>query len=270
MGDRQTALITGASGGIGEALAYRFADNGYDLILVARSEDKLAAVAKAAEMFEVTSTVIPLDLQAPGAGARLEEAVAEKRLIVDVLANNAGFGATGAVVAGDLDEQLGMVDLNCRMLTELSARFGQGIKARGPTTNGRSGILNVASTAAFQPGPYMAVYYATKAYVLSLSEAMNREFKGSGAHVTALCPGPVKTGFQERAAFDKSMGLMKLPMQTADAVAKAGYEGFAQKKAVVIPGAMNAAMARSAAFAPRGVLLSMVETLQKKRSGTHA
>ena len=259
-----TALITGASGGIGEALAYRFAKNGYDLILVARSEDKLDAVARAADLFEVKSTVISLDLQAAGAGATLEAAVADKGLVVDVLVNNAGYGATGAVTAGDLDEQLGMIDLNCRTLTELSIRFGQGIRARG-----KGGVLNIASTAAFQPGPYMAVYYASKAFVLSLSEAMNREFKGSGAHVTALCPGPVKTGFQERAAFDASMGLSRLPMETAESVARLGYEGFARKRAVVIPGAVNAVMARSAAFAPRGVLLSMVETLQKKRSETH-
>jgi short-subunit dehydrogenase len=266
---RPVTLVTGASGGIGEALAYRFAKHGYDLILVARSADRLDAVANAAKMFDAVSTAIALDLQADGAGAKLEAAVAEKGLTVDVLINNAGFGATGAVVEGDLDEQLGMVDLNCRVLTELSIRFGKGIKTRGPLSKGRAGILNVASTAAFQPGPYMAVYYASKAYVLSLSEAMNREFKGSGAHVTALCPGPVRTGFQERAAFDKSMGIANLPMQSSEQVAKTGYDGFKAKKAVVIPGAMNAVMARSAPFAPRGVLLSMVETLQKKRSGTH-
>jgi short-subunit dehydrogenase len=264
-GGRPVALVTGASGGIGEALAYRFAKHGYDLILVARSADKLQAVANAAKMFDAASTVIALDLQADGAGAKLEAEVAAKGLTVDVLINNAGFGATGAVADGDLDEQLGMVDLNCRVLTELSIRFGKGIRAQGS-----GGILNVASTAAFQPGPYMAVYYASKAYVLSLSEAMNREFKGSGAHVTALCPGPVKTGFQERAAFDKSMGIANLPMQSSEQVAKAGYDGFTAKKAVVIPGMMNTVMARSAPFAPRGALLSMVETLQKKRSGTHA
>ncbi len=262
---RPVALVTGASGGIGEALVYRFAKQGYDLILVARSADKLAAVANAAKMFDAASTVIDLDLQTTGAGEKLEAAVAQKGLTVDVLINNAGFGATGAVTEGDLHEQLGMVDLNCRVLTELSIRLGKGIRARGT-----GGVLNVASTAAFQPGPYMAIYYASKAYVLSLSEAMNREFKGSGAHVTALCPGPVKTGFQERAEFDKSMGIANLPMQSPEQVAKAGYDGFKAKKAVVIPGAMNLIMAKSSPFAPRGVLLSMIETLQKKRSGTHA
>jgi short-subunit dehydrogenase len=266
---RPVTLVTGASGGIGEALAHAFARGGYDLILVARSAEKLAGVAAALQAKGAAAHVIALDLQAPGAGAALEAAVAEKGLTIDVLVNNAGFGGVGPVVDGALDEQLGMIDLNCRVLTELSIRFGKGIKARGHALNGKGGILNVASTAAFQPGPYMAVYYASKAFVLSLSEAMNREFRGSGAHVTALCPGPVRTGFQERATFDDSMGLMALPMQTADQVARAAFLGFRRRKAVVIPGLVNVVMARSAPFAPRGVLLSVVENLQKKRSGTH-
>jgi short-subunit dehydrogenase len=139
------------------------------------------------------------------------------------------------------------------------------MKARG-----KGGILNVASTAAYQPGPYFAVYYATKAYVLSFTEALNREFKNTGVNATALCPGPVETGFQARAEFDDSMGLMKLPMQTAEQVAKAGFSAFRRKQAVAIPGGMNFVMAKSAALAPRGVLLSMVETLQKKRQGASA
>ena len=262
---RPVALVTGASGGIGEALAYAFARGGYDLVLVARDSDKLAAVAQKVEALKATPTVIVLDLQTAGAVQNLQAQLADDGpASIDVLVNNAGFGAVGPVTDGDVDEQLGMIDLNCRVLTELSIRFGQDIKA-----SKRGGILNVASTAAFQPGPHMAVYYATKAYVLSLSEAMNQEFRGSGAHVTALCPGPVRTGFQERAAFDKSMGIANLPMQSAEEVAKAGYEGFMAKKAVVIPGLMNVVMAKSAPFAPRGVLLSMVENLQKKRSGAH-
>jgi short-subunit dehydrogenase len=131
---------------------------------------------------------------------------------------------------------------------------------------GRGGILNVASTAAFQPGPYMAVYYATKAYVLSFTEALNHELRGSGVHATALCPGPVATGFQERAAFDDSMALLKVaPMMTADAVAQAGLDAFQRRRPVAIPGASNFAMAKSAAFTPRAVLLRVVEGLQKKK-----
>jgi short-subunit dehydrogenase len=135
---------------------------------------------------------------------------------------------------------------------------------------GRGGLLNVASTAAFQPGPYMAVYYATKAFVLSFTEALNRELKDTGVHATALCPGPVATGFQARAEFDTSMGLTRMPMQSAEQVARAGFSAFRRRQAVVIPGGMNFVMAKSAGVAPRGVLLSIVEGMQKKRQdGPH-
>jgi short-subunit dehydrogenase len=259
---RPVALITGASGGIGEALAHQFAKGGYDLVLVARSAGKLEGVAAALRVHGAVATVIAVDLQKQSSGAELEAAVAAKGLVIEVLVNNAGYGATGAVLDSDLDEQIGMIDLNCRALTDLSWRFGRGMKARG-----RGGILNVASTAAFQPGPFMAIYYASKAYVLSFSEALNHELRGTGVHATALCPGPVKTGFQQRAEFDDSMGLMALPMQSAHATAEVGYRAFKARKAVVIPGAMNFVMAKSSPFAPRGLLLSMVETLQKKRGG---
>ena len=261
---RPVALVTGASGGIGEAIAHVLAEAGYDLVLVARSADKLAAVAGALTALGATATVIASDLAAPGAGVALEAETTARGLVIDVLVNNAGYGTTGGVLDADLNELLGMIDLNCRILTELSWRFGRGMRARG-----RGGIINVASTAAFQPGPFMAGYYASKAYVLSFTEALNHELRGTGVHATALCPGPVATGFQERAAFDKSMALTALPMQSAQAVAQAGYDGFIAKKAVVIPGLINQVMARSSAFAPRLVLLSAIEKLQKKRSGTH-
>jgi len=261
---RQTALITGASGGIGEALAHAFARGGYDVVVVARTAEKLETVARAVRALGAAASVIEEDLQAPGAGARLEGRVEAAGLVVDALVNNAGFGVTGPFLEGGLEAQLGVVDLNCRILTELSWRFGQGMKARR-----RGGVLNVASTAAFLPGPQMAVYYASKAYVLSLSEGMNHELRGSGVHVTALCPGPVRTGFQARAAFDESMRLMALPMQSASETADAGFKGFQARRAVVIPGAMNLVMAKSAAFAPRSTLLSLVEQLQKKRSRNH-
>ena len=258
---RPLALITGASGGIGEALAHAFARGGHDVALVARSEGKLAGVAEAVRRHAVAGHVIPADLTAPGAGAALEAQTVERGLVVEVLVNNAGFGLAGAVLGQDLDDQLAMVDLNCRVLTELSVRFGRLMQARG-----RGAILNVASTAAFQPGPFMAVYYASKAYVLSFTEALNHELRGTGVHATALCPGPVATGFQERAGFDSSMALLKVaPVMSAEAVAQAGFEGLQRRRPVVIPGASNALVARSAAFAPRGVLLRVVEQLQKQK-----
>lgn len=257
---RPLALITGASGGIGEELAYAFAEGGYDLVLVARSEAKLSKVAARAQALGAATSVIAQDLLAPGAGAGLELAVSAQGLQVDVLVNNAGYGLTGAFLDGDRDDQLAMIELDVKVLTDLSHRFGRGMKERG-----RGGILNVASTAAFQPGPWMAVYYAAKAYVLSFSEALNRELKGTGVNVTALCPGPVLTGFQARADFDESIRLLKaLRPMTAEAVARAGYRAFKHKKPVVIPGSANFFMAKSAAFTPRPVLLSMVDLMQKK------
>lgn len=260
-GSRPLALVTGASGGIGEALAHAFARGGHDVALVARSEARLHAVAEAVRRHGAAAHPLPIDLLGPGAGAALETRVADLGLSVDVLVNNAGYGLAGAALEQDLDDQLAMIDLNCRVLTELSVRFGRPMQGRG-----RGGILNVASTAAFQPGPFMAVYYASKAYVLSFTEALNHELRGTGVHATALCPGPVATGFQDRAGFDESMALLKVaPVMTAKAVAQAGFEGFRRRRPVVIPGLANAAMARGAAFAPRTVLLRAVERLQKKK-----
>jgi short-subunit dehydrogenase len=257
---RPLALITGASGGIGEQLAYRFAEGGYDLALVARSADRLAEVAENAELRGARCHILIQDLTAPDAGAALDGAVTAQGLQVDVLVNNAGYGLTGGFLDNDRDEQLAMIDLDVRILTELCHRFGTGMKARG-----RGGILNVASTAAFQPGPWMAVYYASKAYVLSFTEALNRELKGTGVHATCLCPGPVLTDFQARANFDDTIRLNKAvtPMG-ADVVSRAGYEGFRARKGVVIPGAANFLMAKSVGLTPRPVLLAMVDMLQRK------
>ena len=257
---RPLALVTGASGGIGEELAYCFAEGGYDLALVARSADKLAAVARRAEALGAACTVIAQDLLAPDAGAAIEKAVAKAGLQVDALVNNAGYGLTGGFLDSDREDLLAMIDLDVRALTDLTHRFGRGMRERG-----RGGILNVASTAAFQPGPWMSVYYAAKAYVLSFSEGLNRELKGTGVHVTALCPGPVLTGFQQRADFDDSMRMLKaLRPMSAEAVARAGFNAFRAKKPVVIPGATNFLMAKSAALTPRPVLLAVVEMMQKK------
>ena len=257
---RPLALVTGASGGIGEALAYRFADGGYDLALVARSADKLAAVAAKIEAKGAACHVIPQDLQRSEAGAALEAAVAEKGLTVEALVNNAGFGLVGDFLDVALEEQLGTIDLDVRALAELSHRFGRQMRARG-----KGGILNVASTAAFQPGPGMAVYYAAKAFVLSFTEALNYELRGSGVHATALCPGPVLTGFQARGDFDDSVRLLKaLPLMSPEAVADAAFEAFRAKKPVVIPGLANMLVAKSAAFTPRAVLLPVAASLMRK------
>lgn len=252
------ALVTGASGGIGEALAHALAADGYDLVLVARSGDALGRVADALRPAAAVDT-IPLDLQGSGAGETLERALDGRR--VDLLVNNAGYGVTGPFLEQPREAQLGEITLNVEALTDLTHRFvGRMRRERF----GR-GVINVASTAAFQPGPHMAVYYATKAYVLSFTEALAQELKGSGLTATALCPGPVATGFQARAQFDASMRLTRLMQPRSPAfVADAALRGFKAGRPVVIPGAMEAVMAKGAAFTPRPWLLAMVEQLQRK------
>ncbi len=261
---RPTALVTGASGGIGEALALRFAWAGYDLIIVARSAAALEAVAAQIKTLGAQADVIAMDLAEPGAGEGLETAVRARGLRVDVLANNAGFGGLGPFLDQGRDEALGMIDLNVRVLTELTHRFVGAMKAGGFG----EGVINVASVAAFQPGPQMAVYYATKAYVLSFTEALNQELRGTPLHATALCPGPVATGFQARAAFDDTVRLMKLMRpRSAQDVADAAFDAFKARRPVVIPGLMETIMAKSAAFTPRAILLPLVEQIQKR--GAH-
>ena len=211
-------LITGASGGIGEALARELAARPSDLILVARSADKLQALAdELARAHRIATHVVAVDLAQPGAAARVAEAA---RAIgrVDVLVNNAGFATFGPFAASDLAVEIDEIRLNVETLTDLTKRMLPDVLA----AKGR--ILNVASTAAFQPGPVMAVYYATKAYVLSFSEALAFELKPSGVGVTCLCPGPTKTGFQAR-AHQEGARLLDVGLMDAAMVARAGVHG---------------------------------------------
>jgi short-subunit dehydrogenase len=252
---RPLALITGASGGIGESLAVRFAKAGYDVGLVARTADKLAAVAKRCEALKASAHIFSVDLQDPNAGAALEKAVRGAGLSPAVLVNNAGYGILSPFAEAGLEDQLGMIDLNVRVLTELTRRFMPDVIAH------KGGVLNVASTAAFQPGPGMAVYFASKAFVLSFTEALDYELKRQGANATALCPGPVETGFQERAAFGASGTARRRPDNrtlTADQVADAGFRAFRGKRAVVIPGFSNAFLAWLVGVMPKQNVLRLV------------
>ncbi len=194
------ALITGASVGLGEHFATRFARDGFDLILVARSVARLEAVAERLRLHKVKVHVMPADLSQPNAPQALFEAVSAKGLEVECLVNNAGFGSNGAFLDLDLAHEAEMVDLNCTALLRLTHLFATPMRARGA---GR--ILNIASTAGFQPGPYMATYYATKAFVLSFTEALAYELKGTGVTATCYCPGATHTEFAKRAGNDKSM-----------------------------------------------------------------
>jgi short-subunit dehydrogenase len=254
----RAALVTGASTGIGADLAECFARDGYNLILAARSDAALNDVAtRLADQYNVKATPIAIDLGQIGAGRKLADEITVRGLCVDVLVNNAGYGAAGAFAGSDETTQLGMIDLNVRTLVELTHIYWPDM-----LTNKRGGVLNVASTAAFQPGPLMAIYYATKAFVLSFSEALWKEAEGTGVHVSCLCPGPTASKFRERAGTGKTkLSRVGTPMSSA-VVAQEGYAGFQRNERVVITGARNKLLASLAPFLPRRTLLSMVHNLQ--------
>ncbi len=257
-GEGQTALVTGASAGIGIDLAECFAKDGYDLILAARSQGALDEVAqRLSARHKVKAETVAIDLGEKDAGRKLADAIAARGLAVDVLVNNAGYGVAGAFDGSAQAEQLGMIDLNVRALTELTHIYWHGMLAAK-----RGGVLNVASTAAFQPGPLMAVYYASKAFVLSLSEALWKEAEGTGVHVSCLCPGPTVSKFRERAGTGKTkLSRVGTPM-SSESVARMGYRAFQKNRRVVITGLRNRVLASLAPFLPRKTLLSTVHNLQ--------
>jgi short-subunit dehydrogenase len=266
---RRVVVITGASAGIGAALARVFAEHGHDLALIARRESKLDALAdEIAAGGRPRPLVLPIDLAQPDAGARIKAELAAHGLEPEYVVNNAGFGLVGEASQLDQAEQLAMIDLNIRSLTELSLAFADTLARL------RGGILNVASVAGFIPGPGMAVYYASKAYVLSFSEALHHELARRGVRVTVLCPGPVPTEFQARA------GIPRIPFPrtgvprvigsnaltcTAEEVAEAGYEGLMRGRRVVVPGLANKAVTVITRLLPRRFVLEAVAHSQLVR-----
>lgn len=257
-GEGQTALVTGASVGIGVDLAECFAKDGYNVVLAARTESALREVAdRLAKTHKITATPIAADLGVEGGGRKLADAIKAKGLSIDVVVNNAGYGKAGAFLGSAIDEQLGMVDLNDRALVELTHIYWPGMLA-----NKRGGVLNVASTAAFQPGPLMAVYYASKAFVLSFSEALWEEANGTGVKVSCLCPGPTASKFRERAGTGATrISRMGTPMASMT-VARMGYNAFQSNKRVMITGFRNRMIATIGPFLPRKTLLKMVRNMQ--------
>src|SRR6266576_2957564 len=255
----KTALITGASGGIGYELALLCAQDGFDCILVARSHDKLAELAARLESeFRVKTLVIARDLSRPTAVDEIYEEVSAASMSIDVLVNNAGFPVYGRFVDTDWRAELDMLQVNVIALTALTKLFLRGMIER------RSGrILNLASTAAFVPGPLMAVYYASKAYVLSFSEALANESHGTGVTVTALCPGPTRTGFQKRGVMEDSR-LVQGQIADAPSVAFAGYRGLMAGKTIVIPGLTNKLVPWIERLSPRGMVTRVVRRMQER------
>src|SRR4051794_21364479 len=257
-GHGQTALVTGASAGIGVDLAECFAQDGYNLILAARTESALRGVAeRLTTTYGVNATPIAVDLGAIGGGQRLADAITQKGLSVDVLLNNAGYGHAGAFNGSDAATQLGMIDLNDRALVELTHIYWPRM-----VPNRRGGVLNVASTAAFQPGPLMAIYYASKAFVLAFSEALWEEARGTGVKVSCLCPGPTVSKFRERAGTGKvRLSKASTPMESMP-VARMGYDAWQANRRVMVTGTRNRVMASLVSFLPRTAVLRLVRNLQ--------
>ncbi|MFQ5584359.1 MAG: SDR family NAD(P)-dependent oxidoreductase [Calditrichia bacterium] len=254
------ALITGATAGIGYELSKLFAQDNYNLILVARDKQMLA---KRKEEFESkyngVMTTISSDLSFPGAAEELYESIKEKGLRVDVLVNNAGFGVLGTFTETDLPTDIKMVNLNITSLMVLTKLFLREMVERN------SGIiLNVASTAAFQPGPLMAVYYASKAFVVSFTQALSNEMKDSNVLVSTLCPGPTRTEFQQRANMGDVL-LSKFNMMDAATCARIAYDGIRKGKTLIIPGVLNKLTVQSNRLFPRKLVIAVARRLQEKR-----
>ena len=255
----RVTLITGASAGIGTELARVFASNGHRLALVARRADRLATLAgEIAAAGGATPIVIPCDLEHPDAGDKIAAVLAAEGVEVEYLVNNAGFGLFGKAIDLDRSAQLGMISLNISTLTDLSLRFAESLIRH------RGGILNVGSIAGFLPGPGMAVYYASKAYVLSFSEALRGELAPRGVRVTALCPGPVPTEFQARAGFAPGFDSAILNVSASD-VAKAGYRGLMANKRAVLPGLGIKIVPLLLRLFPRGFILAAVGRFQLRK-----
>lgn len=257
-----TALITGASSGIGLELAKLFAADGHHLVLVARSEGKLQELAtQLQQQYNISVHILAKDLSDYHTAQAIFDWCNSKGIAVDFLVNNAGFGDFGFFVESDWDKQEQMINLNITVLTYLTRLFLPGMVQR------KSGkVLNVASTAAFQPGPTMSVYYATKAYVLHFSEAIANELSGSGVTVTALCPGAFESGFQAAAAMEESKLVKGKKLPTSLEIASYAYRQMQKGARVAIPGLMNKIMANSIRFTPRGLVLKIVRAMQNKAS----
>lgn len=252
----RVTLITGASSGIGTELARVFAANGHRLALVARREDRLAGIAR--EFAGAAPIVIACDLEAPDAGDRIAAALADAGVEVEYVVNNAGFGLFGKAVDLKRAEQLAIIDVNIRALTDLSLRFSESLIRH------RGGILNIGSIAGFLPGPGMAVYYASKAYVMSFTEGLRQELASKGVRVTLICPGPVQTEFQGRAGFSPGFDSSVLDVSPRE-VARQAYRGLMANRRAVLPGLGVKIVPPLLRLFPRGFILAAVGRFQMRK-----
>jgi uncharacterized protein len=256
----RTALITGASSGIGLELAHLFARDGYRLVLVARNRGTLHALGDDLQSrYHIPVRISPKDLAHPASPSELLSELQEAGIVLDVLVNNAGFGVGGAFLDTDWNSEAEMMQVNMIALTHLTKLFLPQIRAR------EGKVLNVASTAAFQPGPFMNVYYASKAYVLHFSEGLAEELEGSRVTVTCLCPGPVRTNFQKRAHIGETRLVHSPLLVDVREVARIGYEGMKQGKRVVIPGWKNRVGVAMLRLSPRKMVTKVVKKIQEHK-----
>ena len=256
--DRNTALVTGASSGIGRSLARLLAADGCNLVLVARRGDELERLgAELSASHGVTVSAHAVDLTHPDSAGELLDRLDAAGTSIDILVNNAGFGMRGGFSELPLDRQLEMIALNVTTLTLLTRRLVPGMRNRR-----RGGVLNVGSTAGFQPGPFMAVYYATKAYVVSFTEALAEELSGSGVRVSCLAPGPTETGFAAEAGATDA-GLFRGEVMTVDEVAQIGYEGWKIGKVLIVPGRRNRLRALAVRLLPRTSVVKATRRLNE-------
>lgn len=257
---KKTALITGASGGIGYELAKIFAKNNTNLILVARNKNKLDELKNELEnQFGISVYTIGKDLSIRESVSELYEETKKQNIPVEYLINNAGFGDFGMFTDTDWDKEERMINLNMKTLTLLTKLY-----IREMTERGSGKVMNVASTAAFQPGPLMAVYCSTKSYVLNFSQAINNEVKSRGVTVTALCPGPTESGFQDASGMKESKIVTKIKMPSSKTVVEYGYKAMMKGKPVAIHGYMNKILALSVRFMPRNVVVKITRILLDK------
>ena len=258
----RTALITGASSGIGYELAKLFARDGYSLVLVARDRQRLIRIAdEFNRSFGIDAKIIAKDLSNPTAAEEIIKELQQSSVQIDVLVNNAGYGVYGLFTETDRDDELRMMQVNMVSLTDLTKRL---LPYMIQKKAGR--IMNVASAGGFVPGPFFAVYYASKAFVLSFSEALAEELRGTGVTVTALCPGATETGFQKRANVEDTILYSPWKMMDAGTVARIGYRGMMKGKPVVITGWLNKLMIFSTRFGPRRYVARLTRFIQENRN----
>lgn len=255
---RPAVVVIGASRGIGRAIAKVAARERSVIVLVARSAEGLAAAAKDVRDAGGEAFTFELDLSAPEASARLEDFLTTKSLFCDVLVNSAGYGLRGAAIALPMDDQLGIIDLNIRALSDMTLRFLPDMVERG-----RGGVLNLGSVASFTPGPYMALYYSSKGFVRTFSEALHQEVRKTGVTVTCVAPGPVSTEFLERSGASQTALFKILPKLDSKDVAERAWQGFKSGRRLVVPGFSAKLAAFTAALLPSAALLPLIGYLQR-------